>query len=204
VNQWFVNQNVSFGPGDVTGGFTDTAKIRWGKGPGKSGMGTQIYFDDIVITGVGGVAPPPPALTPYEQTVASLSESDRSLQSDPDGDGLNNLTEHAFGTNPAIANATQRFTRIDPAGASGADFLLDLPSDIPTDALYTVEATCDLAADSWSSIASRDTAGNWSGTATVGEETGPEGKRRFRIAEVTEESWTCRFMRVRFHLATNP
>jgi hypothetical protein len=176
-----------------------------GYGTADTGYTDYASLGSYVINGqVTSASPPPPALTPYEQTVASLSEIDRSLEGDPDGDGLNNLTEHAFGTNPAIANGAQRFTRIDPAGAYGADFLLDLPGDIPADALYTVEATCDLAADGWSSIASRDTAGNWSGTATVGEETGPEGKRRFRISYATEESWTCRFMRVRFHLAITP
>lgn len=176
-----------------------------GYGTADTGYTDYASLGSYVINGqVAPASTPPPALTPYEQTVAALAESEQSLESDPDGDGLSNLTEHAFGTDPATATPAQSFTSIDTSAPSGANFLLDLPRDIPADALYTVEATCHLAADDWSSIASRDTAGNWSGPAVVSEETGPDGKRRFRITDSTEELWTCRFMRVRFHLASNP
>lgn len=141
--------------------------------------------------------------TPYELTVAELAEQDRDLSDDPDGDGLNNLAEHVLGTNPAVADAVQNFTRIDPSGATGADFLIDLPSEIPADAVYTVEATCDLASDAWDSVASCDGNGTWTGEATVEEESGPDGKRRFRVTDSSGESWTCRFMRVRFELASS-
>lgn len=142
--------------------------------------------------------------TPYELTVDSLPENEREPNADPDGDGLSNLAEHVLGTNPSAPNATENFTSIDPTGATGADFLLDLPSEIPSDALYTVEATCDLSSETWDSIASRDSAGTWtkSSTVTVTEESGPNGKRRFRITDASGQSWTCRFMRVRFEIAT--
>lgn len=144
-------------------------------------------------------------LTPYELNVASLPENERGLEDDPDGDGLDNLSEHALGTNPAIADSTQNFTHIDPAGATGADFLIDLPADIPEDATYIVEASCDLAAPDWETMATWDGSGTWSPSAyiDVSEETGPQGKKRFRITDSSGETWTCRFMRVRLGLSTN-
>lgn len=143
-------------------------------------------------------------LSPYEMTVASLDQENQGLEADPDQDGLSNLVEHVMGTDPAIANMSQRFTSIESAGAAGIHFLLDLPSEIPADAIYVVEATCDMAANDWSSIASRSSDGQWtlSGAVTVTEEAGPDGKRRFRITEPSGESVTCRFMRVRFEIET--
>jgi len=145
--------------------------------------------------------------TPYEETVASLPENEQGLESDPDGDGLNNLVEHVLGTDPAVANTSQGFTSLDftENSGNGFDFLLDLPSDIPSDALLTVEACCDLSANDWGSIASLDASGSWleSATVTVSEEVGPEGKRRFRITDSLGGTWTCRFMRVRFELNHN-
>ena len=176
-----------------------------GYGTADTGYTNYASLGAYVINGqVAPASTPPPALSPYEQTVADLTESDQSLESDPDGDGLNNLKEHVFGTDPAVANTAQRFTQIDPTGPTGADFLLDLPTDIPSDALYTIEATCDLSSNEWESIASRDTAGNWSGPATIAKENGPDGRQRFRITDNSEQTWTCRFMRVRFGIASNP
>jgi hypothetical protein len=143
--------------------------------------------------------------TPYELSVASLPENERALGDDPDGDGMTNLAEHVLGTNPAIANASQNFTHIDPSGATGADFLIDLPADIPADATYVVEASCSLAAADWESMATWDGSGQWSGSpnVAVSEETGPQGKKRFRVTDSSGETWTCRFMRVRLGVSTN-
>jgi len=55
-NQWYADQTVSFAPGDVTGGFTDTAKIRLGKVG--TGQGNHVSFDDVTITGIGAVPEP--------------------------------------------------------------------------------------------------------------------------------------------------
>jgi len=151
---------------------------------------------------VSGQIPEVSSPTPYELSVASLPEDQRQTDDDPDGDGYDNLTEHALGTDPGTPSTIASFTSIDPGGPSGFDFLLDLPSDIPADVLYTVEATCTLALNDWLEIADRDSAGNWTGTAQVTEETGPSGKRRFRITESTGGPWTCRFLRVRFSLVT--
>lgn len=144
--------------------------------------------------------------TPYEICVASLPENERALGDDPDGDGMNNLTEHVLGTNPAMANSSQNFTHIDPSGATGADFLIDLPADIPADATYVVEASCSLAAADWESMATWNGSGEWSPAENidVSVESGPQGKKRFRITDSSGQTWPCRFMRVRLGVSTNP
>ncbi|NWK55891.1 hypothetical protein HW115_09730 [Verrucomicrobiaceae bacterium N1E253] len=141
--------------------------------------------------------------SPYELTVSSLPEEDRDLGDDPDGDGLNNLAEHALGTNPDTLDTIQNFTSIEALGPSAAEFIIDLPAEIPADTIYVVEATCALESNEWTSIAICSDSGQWSGDASVSEEIGPNGKRRFRINDHSGESWTCRFMRVRFELANN-
>lgn len=143
--------------------------------------------------------------TPFELSVASLPESQREPEHDPDSDGLTNLAEHALGTNPGVPDANQNFTFTEPSQSNpsnGIDFLIDLPVDIPADIIYTIEATCALDTNDWISIASHNTAGTWSGSATVTEESGPEGKHRFRISESPDTPWTCRFIRVSFSLAS--
>lgn len=151
---------------------------------------------------VSGQVPEISSPTPYQLSVASLPDDQQQTDDDPDGDGYDNLTEHALGTDPGTASSTTSFTSIDPGGPSGFDFLLDLPSDIPVDVIYTVQATCTLAVDDWIEIANLNSSGNWSGSAEVTEESPPSGKRRFRVSESTGGPWPCRFIRVRFSLAT--
>ena len=175
-------------------------------GYGSANTGSTDYASLGAYHVDGQMAAPAVELTPYEETVAILPENERGLDSDPDGDGLNNLTEHVLGTDPVVANSAQGFTSIEFTGGPnhGFDFLIDLPSNIPSDAIYTVEATCDLAANDWAGIASLGASGNWSDLAdniSVIKETTPEGKQRFRITDSSGETWTCRFMRVRFELA---
>ena len=142
--------------------------------------------------------------TPYEQTVAALSESERGLDSDPDDDGLTNLVEHVMGTDPSVANTARQITSLAPkvGDVKGFDFLINLPSDLPSDAQITIEASCDLGANNWDDIAYRDADGHWSEalTSTVTEEVGTDGNPHVRIAENSDESRTCRFIRLRFEL----
>lgn len=138
--------------------------------------------------------------SPYEVAVSSLPETERGPGDDPDGDGLDNLTEHALGRNPAVADAPFTFVGMDTGGAT-VDFLLDLPADIPSDVEYVVQASCTLNDPDWTSVATRAPGGGWSGAATVTEETGPAGLRRFRVVETGSSGWTCRFVRVQFRLS---
>jgi hypothetical protein len=166
-----------------------------GYGSANTGFTDYASLGNYTITGEVAAAT---ALTPFEFTVASLPENQRNPEDDPDNDGINNLAEHALGTNPAAAEPSHQFTKIEANGTSSIDFLIDLPADIPTDVNYTVEATCTLDAADWTSIASRNTTGDW--TANVTEETGPGGTRRFRVSDTTGGPWTRRFIRLNFSL----
>ena len=50
--QWYPGVAVTINSTDPGITFTDTAKIRWAKGPGSNGSSSAVYLDDIVITGV--------------------------------------------------------------------------------------------------------------------------------------------------------
>lgn len=164
-----------------------------GFGTANTGSTNYASLGAYQITGQIPVSAPP---TPYEISVASLPENQRGTGDDPDADGYANLTEHALGTDPAIANDHHTFTSMESIGSGLVDFLIDLPADIPADVIYTVEATCTMAAGDWSGITTRSTAGIWSGSAQVTEQSGPNGSRRFRISETSGGPWTCRFFRV--------
>lgn len=44
-------------------------------------------------------------IQPYEKWVSDLGMGDAAVNDDPDGDGMSNLLEYAFGMNPALASA---------------------------------------------------------------------------------------------------
>ncbi|NNJ44147.1 MAG: hypothetical protein HKP15_12475 [Akkermansiaceae bacterium] len=167
-----------------------------GYGSANTGFTDYASLGAYTVTGEVAAAAVP---TPFELTMASLPENQRNPSDDPDGDGISNLTEHALGTDPASPETSHHFSSVSPNGSSGVEFLIDLPADIPSDVLYTVEASCTLDSTDWTSIASRDTAGQWSGSVT--EESGPSGTRRFRVTENPSEPWTCRFIRIHIELA---
>ena len=52
--QWYPGVFVTIDSTDPGITFTDTAKIRWAKGPSSNGMNSAVYLDDVVITGIGG------------------------------------------------------------------------------------------------------------------------------------------------------
>ncbi len=174
-----------------------------GYGSANTGFTDYASLGSYTISGEVAAANAP---SPFERTVAALPETQRNPDDDPDNDGYSNLYEHALGTNPAAAEPVQHGSSIDPDTRSGIDFLIDLPTDIPSDVIYTVQATCTLDAADWTSIASRDSTGAWTVSANVSanvtEEAGPGGTRRFRVSENTSTPWACRFLRL--HLALAP
>lgn len=52
MDTWYQNQVITINESDPGITFTDTAKIRFAKGPETSGFNHNVYYDDIVITGV--------------------------------------------------------------------------------------------------------------------------------------------------------
>ncbi len=81
------------------------------------------------------------------------------LEDDPDLDGSTNLLEYALNTNPLRAFTANQSAVIAEAGTSTFIFTRNLDA---TDITLRVEATDDLAATPWSTIATWTAAGDWS------------------------------------------
>ena len=115
--------------------------------------------------------------TPYNRTwlsqysSASFTGKTAAPTADPDGDGVPNLLEFAFNTNPTFADATRSQPVVgtlvlpDPVDATPRRYptlTFTRRTDAPTLA-YTVQVTGDLAAGTWSGdgvvLVSRTTAG---------------------------------------------
>jgi hypothetical protein len=96
-----------------------------------------------------------PTPTPYATWQASKFTADdiatgmTTMSADFDNDGLPNLLEYAFGTNPKVAPASAI-----PSNLSGNKLQISFPCDAScTDITYTVQASTTLAANSWTDIA---------------------------------------------------
>ncbi len=92
--------------------------------------------------------------TTAELPTVLLPNLPAALTADPDGDGQNNFTEYAFATDPKSQNAAAA-----PVGSSvtiGPDTFQTITFKRPKNALdvtYTIEASSDLAATSWTALA---------------------------------------------------
>ncbi len=89
---------------------------------------------------------------------------------DPDRDGTPNLLEYAFGGDPKNA-ADIRFGRVVPevvkvAGTDRLRLRFTLPDASPADLAISAEISDTLAPSGWTTIATRNGAGVWTGTAT--------------------------------------
>jgi hypothetical protein len=118
-----------------------------------------------------------------------------SLSADPDGDGLTNLQEFAFLTNPTTPNATSPVTNA-LANNSGVSYCqITFPvRKFTTGLTYTVEASDTLATGSWSTIWT--SANGFTASAVVSAVDQPD--RTVVTVQDTEASppATHRFMRV--------
>ena len=102
---------------------------------------------------------------------------------DPDKDGIPNLLEYAFGRDPkngggsdmALGRVTPEVVKV--GGNNRLRVKFTLPDAFPADLVISVEASDTLAANSWTTIATKSGAGAWtgSGTAVVGS---PAATRR--------------------------
>ena len=144
---------------------------------------------------VGGIPIPPPSLTPFESSMARITdEALRGPDDDPDGDGLTNLTEHALGTAPESANPP-----LSPLEATTpGGLLISLPDPQPEDVVYCLEHTTDLEGD-WGAISDKAGTGPWSGEGLIGLESFAEGEARFMLPVIPESRG---FFRLRMELLT--
>jgi hypothetical protein len=100
-------------------------------------------------------------VSPFLESVAVVGDPlFQAPGDDPDGDGTDNLAEHASGTNPAVIDRVET-ARVEP----GLVMILRLPDPPPDDVRYEVMQTLDYPAGIWTVLAGRDGAGPWTGLA---------------------------------------
>jgi hypothetical protein len=88
---------------------------------------------------------------------------------DPDHDGVANVIEYAFGTEPREGAGDMALARVTPevvkiAGVNRLRLRFTLPEFVPTDVLYQVEVSDELG--EWTVIAEQQGAPGWSGGAS--------------------------------------
>jgi len=107
-----------------------------------SGTGT------ITASGQGGVPPPPYATWQGTKfTAADILTGLTTMAADFEGDGMPNLLEYAFGTDPKTPNPSPVTVNV-----SGSNLQISFPCNTTcTDITYTVQASSDLSA--WTDIA---------------------------------------------------
>jgi len=116
---------------------------------------------------------------------------------DPDGDGIANLIEYAFGTEPREGSADSELTRVKPevvqvAGERRLRLRFTLPEFIPTDLIYQIEVSDGL--DEWTVVAEQSGAVGWSGAASATIAPAVNGRREHVITSATG---TPRFGRIK-------
>jgi hypothetical protein len=144
----------------------------------------------VVVTTGGGATP----IQTWRQTHfgSSANSGNAADNADPDGDGILNLVEYAFGMNPNVSSQTGLPTYAIPSASGVISFGRNLAA---TDVTYVVQASNDLSV--WEPLATRTTgAGTWSPVAGGVDVTDP-GTGLVSVQDnVTVASQAKRFMRV--------
>ncbi|MGD7654308.1 MAG: hypothetical protein ACQCXQ_13900, partial [Verrucomicrobiales bacterium] len=115
---------------------------------------------------------------------------------DPDGDGLDNTIEYAFGFDPVNAPtaaelaALPRLTRIGETSSIG----FSLPETPGDDLIYRVEASTEMTPTTWVSLAEKTADGDWSGEVSVGAAS--DGRVSLTLVVPDEPLTPRRFFRV--------
>ena len=105
---------------------------------------------------------------------------------DPDGDGLANAIEYAFGTEPREGAEDMMLARVTPevvpvAGVNRLRLRFTLPEFLPSDVLYQVEVSDELG--EWTVIAEQQGVAGWSGSANSNIALPVEGRREHLITD---------------------
>jgi hypothetical protein len=129
---------------------------------GQMEMGDTHWFDWSPLTTVTAAAPT--AIQAWRSANLGANAGAAADAADPDGDGLANVVEYAFGLNPLINQASN--PNLPKAVRSGNALTYTFkPSATVTGLTYTVQQTTNLAAGPWTTVTS--TVANGVYTATV-------------------------------------
>ena len=119
---------------------------------------------------------------------------------DTNHDGVADFMEFSLGINPQGGGNTLPTYDVEH-DSSGTALALNvhLPVPSPPSVVYTVEASNNLEAAGWESIARRTGNGEWSGTATITSEAAADGIQTFHIRDVVipDSTRTKKFIRLR-------
>jgi hypothetical protein len=119
---------------------------------------------------------------------------------DPDGDGLANLIEYAFSTEPREGSSDGDLARVTPEVVQVAEerhlrLRFTLPEFIPTDLVYQIEVSDDL--DQWTVVAEQSGVVGWTGAVSATIAPAVNGRREHVI---TNAGATARYGRVKVTL----
>jgi hypothetical protein len=138
-------------------------------------------------SGIFRASLPVPALPDFDQWAEQIADpGTRDGESDPDGDGIPNILEFAFGFDPGRQEATEfpRITLLRTGGDSGGEMLtIEFPRIILQDTVeYIVEVSTDLvhwySGDGSVGIVSTEMTGDGMESVVVRDLTDPAADKR--------------------------
>jgi autotransporter-associated beta strand protein len=176
------------GTASVSGRFNFTASVADGEGStAQRGLAINVSavpgsFDEWS----GGVPWP-------DQAAAAKS-------ADPDGDGLSNLLEFAFATDPLAAGPAWPVVELSDSGAGQTSLRLRFRRSATASGLrFTVEATSGLAAPVWETVAEAEPGASMAALSPqvlVEEQALPDGASEIAVTEPRMPGEGARFMRL--------
>lgn len=175
-------------------------------------LNTILAIDDDLILGAGAADAANgffrPALCRFlikdlsfedHMTLAGINGADADPEADPNNDGIPNLLSLAFGIDPqtgAGRDTQYPSAALDQDGVSGS-LNFSVPTSPPSNLVCIVYESSDLG--TWTEIARRVGAGEWTGIATVTTTSSADGMNDLSITCPPES--TCGFFRVEVSLS---